>query len=210
MFDSMPAEVRDFFSDGLGVLSKLPIEQHDEVKRAAIESLESGSTIDEKGIASRLNISVYDARSVMGAATLFGSLVLKRKESKEDIVASAVEAKILSSEQSPAILRFFASFERDRAALNALLDTAELAGVVLPSLSEFECSVDLRLGFAGQTLSVGVPLVLIHIDTDAAGQEIWFQLRRLQVEQIIKQLQNALEQMDSAGKLLPPNLGVTK
>ena len=73
-----------------------------------------------------------------------------------------------------------------------------LANVVLPSLVQFETTVDLRIQFDNEKPKDFVSIAVVHIETDAENTEIWCQLSRFQIETILDKLKNTLKEMEIA------------
>ena len=71
---------------------------------------------------------------------------------------------------------------------------------VLPYLTDFEATIDIRLeyGAKGNAVELAVPLAVFHVDTDSYRHEIWFQAGMAQVETMIERLQIVVERMKSA------------
>lgn len=203
-FADMPATIKAFIGDGFRVLSKLPKEKREEVRRVTVESLEAGNNMEETALASRLDISKTQARSLLAATTLFATFLLNTDEKPEQMVTNGIEAKVIQPDDSAAVLTFYEAIERDRSALKDALERSRFSGEVLPSLDEFETTVDIRLGFEKGRLSFAAPIALIHVDTDARGQEVWLQVTKRQVEQILRELQETLRRMDEAEKWAVP------
>jgi len=200
LFAGMPQSIKAYISEGFQVLSKIPRDKWDEIRRVTLESVETGSGVGDKDLSSRLDISINEARSVITAASLFATLLLRRDEKAAPIVAAAVEAKVVRAEDSAAVIAFYEIIDRDRAIFKDAIEGSEVSNEVLPSLLEFESTVDLRLRFEKGRLSFAAPIALIHLDTDAQGQEVWLQLRKKQVERIVRDLQEVLHRMDEVEK----------
>ena len=82
-----------------------------------------------------------------------------------------------------------------RQGLNESIGRKRLAISVLPYLTEFEVTVDVRFRFEDNKPTESVSIAIVHIDTDSTTQEIWFQLTRADIESIQQKLTRALEQM---------------
>ena len=77
-----------------------------------------------------------------------------------------------------------------------------LANVVLPSLSDFSVTVDLRLQFTNDKVDTFVPVAIVNMDTDGENNRLWCQLSRADIDMILETLQNAANQMDLAEKMM--------
>jgi hypothetical protein len=85
-----------------------------------------------------------------------------------------------------------------RAGVRQLLTRSQLSAVVLPVLTSFDITVDIRLGFEEGQVATALPVAVVHMDTDSAGQEVWFQINQRQLERTIKDLNNALKEIQEA------------
>ena len=74
--------------------------------------------------------------------------------------------------------------------------------MVLPSLAEFEVTVDLRIRVENGEVQDFVPVALAHIDTDAYNNEFWFQLSRADIDILLQKLTNCAREMDLGEELL--------
>jgi hypothetical protein len=77
-----------------------------------------------------------------------------------------------------------------------------LANVVLPSVSDFSVTVDIRLQFTNDKVDAFVPVAIVAMDTDGENNRLWCQLSRADVDMILEKLRNAANQMDLAEKMM--------
>ncbi len=206
VFADMPTGLKDYVRDGFAVLSKLPQQKFDEIRRATLDAVEAGGSVVEGGLSARLDIDKADVRSLLAATSLFATFLLGRDEKLPQLVAAAVEAKLIRPEDSPAALLFYEAIERDRPTLKETIQRSRYSSSVLPSLLEFETTIDIRLGFEKGRVDFVTPIALVHLDTDSEGQEVWLQLTKKQVERVVNELQDALRKMEEAEKWAGPRL----
>ena len=88
---------------------------------------------------------------------------------------------------------FFKGVITNRPFIKRALETSRLSTQLLPSLLNFEAVVDVRFGFEKGRLSENVPVIIMHIDTDSMGQEIFLQLTKTSLERMIKDLEETLK-----------------
>jgi hypothetical protein len=89
-----------------------------------------------------------------------------------------------------------------RHGLSESLSRRRLAVSILPHLTEFEVTVDVRIQFDDDKPTESVSVAIVHIDTDSTNQEIWLQLTRLDIENIQRRLTRALDQMTVSEELV--------
>jgi hypothetical protein len=66
----------------------------------------------------------------------------------------------------------------------------------------FDVTIDVRLRISDRSVKTGVPVAIVHIDTDAVNRELWLQLTRGDVEDTIKTLSQSLEDMKVAEEFI--------
>lgn len=198
VFADIPQGIKGFLRDGFNLLTKLHENDITEVFGVVAESIQLGYGVGETGLASKIGITDSEARAVLASASLFASILSTRDVTAEEFVRAAIQAQVLEDTHKDSALAFCKLVVRQRASLKEAIEQAGLADVVLPSLSTFETTVDLRLNVDKGKIVATVPVALIHLDTDAQGQEIWVQLTKRQVAKILAELQEALQTMEEA------------
>ena len=173
---------------------------------SAVSKISSPHTADLEleGVVSELGIEGDEIHHLVNSSRLLLGMLAFRKESVEEIISSLHGIKILSEENKEDITAFGAAAAKNRADLKQKLSLASLQHTLLPSLTEFGVKVDLRLEFDGDSISRVAPVVLVHLDTDAIDQEIWFQLTPSQVEGLIVRLKQVAKQLDLAESIIKP------
>jgi hypothetical protein len=94
------------------------------------------------------------------------------------IVDALLSSEILDKDAQAAIIVVLNELDRDRSSVTSALRRTSLATRLLPSLTDLNCVVDIRVGFDNDEIALAVPVVLVHIDTDSKDQEIWFKCRK--------------------------------
>ena len=199
-FERMPAPVRSFVRDGFDILARVPEKSFDDLRTAVIESVHSGSAIKEGDLPTRLGVSAEDTRVLLGSMSLIASMVSAREITADEFVISAVNVKLIGPQNKQAAHSFISAILRDRTALKRSIEQSSAASEVLPSLLDFEVTVDLRLAFEKNAVRDSIPVALVHIDTDAMSEELWFQANKRQLERLIKELEDAVQKMEQAEK----------
>lgn len=199
----IPEDVRGYFRLGFARICSVDQSRWPMIV-SAISKISSPHTADLEleRVVSELKVDGDEIHHLVNSSRLLLGILAFRIESCEEVVASIVEAGILVKENEDAILAFAKIASADRGALKQALSMATLQHSLLPSLMQLEVKVDLRLEFDGDSITRTAPVVLVHLDTDAVDQEIWFQLTPSQVEGFISRLQQALRQVGVAETLL--------
>lgn len=201
----IPVEIRGYFRLGFARLCQIDKARWTLII-SAISKISSPHTADLEieAIVSELDIEGDEIHHLVNSSRLLLGILAFRTESVEEIISSALEANILSEENKDDIMAFGNAAAGNRMGLKQTLSLASLQHALLPSLTELEVRVDFRFGFEGDKVNRIAPVVLVHLDTDAINQEVWFQLTPSQVEGVIARLEQALNQLNAAGALLKP------
>jgi hypothetical protein len=197
-FAEMPEGVKSFLREGFAVFSRLPEKSFTDVLAVVLDSIQSGSGVGENELASRLGLGREDARVLLASMTLLSTIIATREETAEQLVRLAANSKLIESNYVDSAITFFRAVVADRSSVKRSMERSSVASEVLPSLLDFETTVDLRLEFERGRVNESLPIALVHLDTDAQGGEVWLQLNKMQVEKIIKDLQETLRKMEEA------------
>lgn len=123
---------------------------------------------------------------------------------------AAEEAQFLESADAPAVVALAQVILRDRDALAVIVERARIGVEVLPSFESLAATTDVRLGFKEGRVSLAVPVVVAHLDTDFI-KGLWFQLTRGQLELLITQLEHAKRNLEAAEQWIEkPSRGSVK
>lgn len=171
------------------------------VLHAALEGISTGFEVENAELIKRLGISASENKALMGALNFFVLVASTATEQPADSTITAlVDSDIVQEADRTVASAFFTALLRDRATLTGSFRRAEMSSEVLPSLTTFETTIDVRIAFEADRVALALPVLLLHIDTDATNRELWFQMSRRQVEKAIDDLRKAVEQMDHAEK----------
>jgi len=199
-FADMPREVRTFLRKGFAALAKIPPDRFPEILKVVVERLPQRYPAAEAGLAKTLGIPTEEAKPLLAAAAVFASLISSGEVEVDDLVGQAKTAEVINGNDIDGALQFSRVAASNRAAIQGAMERSGIASAVLPSLSEFETTVDLRLGFEKGRVCSSIPLAIVHVDTDAEGQKLWLQLTKGEVERIVEDLQGVIRQMEDAEK----------
>jgi hypothetical protein len=204
-FSNMPSGIKAFIRDGFSVLAKVPPTKMGDLFQVVLGSIEYGSVVDESEAQAKLGITKDDARPLLAAVSLVASTLSSKDETADELIEELAKAGALDPVNRPAALKFAFEVVAKRTVVHQTFERSQLASRVLPSLDDFEATVDVRLGFDKNRIAFSVPVALVHIDTDARGQELWLQLSKRQIQKIIGDLQDTLEKMSVAEAWLKAN-----
>jgi hypothetical protein len=194
-FADMPSSMKSYMKDGLDVLSRIPRTDIPKVAASAIEAVQSPYQANPEQLAKSLGLEVGEAGKLLSAASFLTVLVSGRSDSSEEVVRAAESAGLTDELSKEATIAFIRELAPRREALKSTIERSRIANQVLPSLTQFDTVVDLRLRLTNGNPSVTVPVVIVHLDTDAPHADTWFQMQKADVESLIKDLQGVLGQI---------------
>ena len=145
----------------------------------------------------RITVSADQMGGVLAAAMLIVPLLANRG-TPEEFNVEAARAGFLPPDVGKAIEPFAQSVFEKRAELLRIMRRAALPGQVMPSLTNVEIVVDVRMDFEDQEVYEVAPVAMLHLDTDTNTAEIWFQASKSQMEQLRKDIDAAIKRMEIA------------
>ena len=192
----MPRAFRDQAEKGFAVLAELSKQHYAELLRAVVVAIESNKPPLED-LEKNLKISANDLSSLFAAAMLTVP-VLSQGINAEEFITSAVKTGIIPQNLVSKIQPFVDAVVAERAQIGRAIRRAALPAQVLPYMSDFEVAVDIRLAFEEEAVLEAVPVAIVHIDTDANDEEIWFQASIQQMRKLKSDVEQAIKRMEAA------------
>lgn len=168
----LPRAFRGQAEKGFEVLAEVGKQHYTELLRAAIVALESKKPPLEE-LEKSLKLSKNDLNALFAAAMLTVPLI-GQGIGQDEFLASTVKAGIIPQSLVPKVQPFVETVVADSVQIGRILRRETLPSQVLPYVSNVEVVVDLRVAFEKEAVIEAVPVAIVHIDTDANGQEIWF------------------------------------
>lgn len=132
------------------------------------------------------------------AAAMVAVPLLGNSGTVEEFTAAATKVEILTPDLVDKLLPFFQVVIQEQPLLARAIRRASLPGQVLPSFTDFEIAIDVRIAFEDHGVYESVPVAIVHIDTDASGGEIWFQASKAQMERLKSSVDTAIKRMELA------------
>lgn len=194
----MPRPFKEQAEKGFAVLAEVGQQHYAEILQAVLVGLESKKAPLEE-LEKSLKLSINDLSSLF-AASMLTVPILGEGGSAEEFINSAVKVGVIPQSLVPKIQPFVDTVVAQRAQIGRAIRRAALPAEVLPYISNAEIVVDLRMAFEEQTVVEAVPVAIVHIDTDANGQEIWFQSSKQQMQQLKNDIEDAIKRMESAAE----------
>jgi hypothetical protein len=182
---------------GFAALSTLPNVQYHQLLSMVTDSIGGVAGIKPEE-AKALGTTPDEAAALFSAATYMTVTLTWRDVTAAEFVKTGVSAALIRETDADGLIAFAELVVVQRVGLREILTRARLSSVVLPVLTNFDVTVDVRLGFEDGRVAAALPVVLVHLDSDAEGQEIWFQVNRRQLERLVGDLTTALKEVEIA------------
>ena len=193
----LPPDFKTYLGKGFTVLSRLSEDKFLALVDIAQDYLAVPVSANRAEVTSKFGINSEDAMALMTATSFVTFTLTSRPDSAEGFIHALIAAKVIPETHQPNVLRLAGN---NRVALKEILERSRVAGALLPSLTQFETTIDLRLGFERNQVGFAVPVVLMHVDTDAQGEELWLQVNKKQLDNLIKDLEEARRRLGEAEK----------
>lgn len=198
-FSDMPQSMKAFLKTGFLVLSRITQDKFSALAAIALQAAQSRYRVEVEDAAKQLGINADDMGTLLPALSFLTAFVSNRTEKPEQLIAAAIEANVIPDSARQVVSNFSQVLAAQRETLRHEFERSRLANRVLPSMMAFEVAVDVRLH---PKQDLAVPVAVAHIDTDVAHTELWFQMQKADVEQLIDTLQKTSRQMSEAEKLI--------
>jgi hypothetical protein len=189
---------------GVKIVEGLPPERQQKLFAFVAENvITTGYGADISTLQSALELPDRELRDAIGLASML-LIVFSAgpRVSASNLLEAAASLNIFQAEQHAAIRKLAEIAQSYREKAKTRLAESETARAVLPSLTRFVVTVDLRLAFEGDKVTSSVPVLLAYIATDARDQHLWLQLTKQQAETLIADLQAAVTRMTTADRLV--------
>jgi hypothetical protein len=198
MLSRVPRAFRDQAEKGFTILATVSPDHYAEILRAAVVAVQSRRPPLEE-LEKALDLSKSDISMLFSAAMLTVPVVGQDGgDTSNDFIAAAVRGRIIAENIAEKVRPFVDTVVAERTKITRAIQRGSLPNQVFPSLTNFEVAVDLRMLFEKDAVAEGIAVAVMHLDTDADGEEIWFQASRDQLEQLKDDIEDALKKMGLA------------
>ena len=201
VFSTAPDSIRGQFALGLKTISKLSDEQLRELLEILIESFASRAPVQETDVSVRFKTSPEEAVGLVTTSSITAATLSTREDTVDQFVDAQSKAQwIGDGKTSEAAARLGRITVANRDRLKDALARSRLGAESLPVLTQFEATIDIRPNFDKESnqITFAVPIAILHIDTDAEGQEVRFQLTKRELEKMSNDVKDALKRMEEA------------
>ena len=109
-----------------------------------------------------------------------------------------IKAGFIDTNEQKSARQFIDALIQSRVPLVEMTEKSRVATRLLPSLTSFSTVVDVRPAFNEDDSAIrfSVPVVIAHIENDSTEEDIWLQMTKRQVQNLIADLQAVLTKVD--------------
>lgn len=193
-----PERALPFFRSSFAVASNLKREVLDGALDELVANFKRGKrSVAGAKLGPITGLNAKDSEQIASIFSLVIGLLFESEASAGQFVVAARGKLFLEKDESVAHSMANAICER-RSEISATIERAQLAGAILPSLTSFEVAVDIRVKVVEGKIKTAAPVAVVYLDTDAENREFCLQMVRGDMEDIIRKLNSALNDMKIA------------
>jgi hypothetical protein len=198
LLSRVPRQFREQAEKGFAILATVSPHHYAEVLRAAVATLESRQPALEE-LQKALELSQNDISLLFAAAMLTVPVVGQSGgDSSSEFIAAAVRARIIPEGAAEKVRPFVETVVAERTHITRAIRRAALPRQLLPSLSNVEMLVDLRMLFDKDVVAEGLAVAVVRVETDEDDQQMCFQASREQLGQLKSDIEETIKKMDLA------------
>lgn len=188
VLDESPEGFKSYLRDGFYSLASIDEARYPAFAEQLTKSINLTDATSIADLAETLSVPIADAGAVGAALTTVAGFITNGVE-VNDLISAFLERDIVTKQSSPRIEALSREIEKHKIALTALSEQTILANAVAPSYQRLECAPELRFAFENSEITQTVPVVICHLTTDIRTHSCTFQMKKSDVQQLIKQLQ---------------------
>ncbi|CAG9193406.1 HCaRG family protein [Burkholderia gladioli] len=195
---SLPRGAIPSVREGFVQLQSLRPEAIDGILEAGQASI-SGTPTSLERIAALIGVSERVADLMMAAVsmTMYASARYEAALTVDQLVKILKDVDLLTVYPSDELKALFAAIVKHHGDLRDTVERNDETRSSLPSLTNLTLDVNVRIAFQKNDVKSLVPVVIGHINTDAEGQLVWFQLTKEQLLSIHESIGDTLKQIES-------------
>ena len=148
-------------------------------------------------IGEKLGVKKEDVPRLFAAVTFCTSTLIEQKSLTASVfVNTGVSLGLIAEEDKEHVGRFMDAVLSNREPVANMAERARVASTLLPRLTTFSTTIDLRPAFNddGTAIKFSVPVIIAHVENDSTD-DVWVQMSKTQVERLITDLQEVLERV---------------
>ncbi|MGY2808686.1 hypothetical protein [Bradyrhizobium sp. USDA 4506] len=167
-----PQQALLFFQAGFSSAASLPEEARRHVLAEMISNFQRGTRrLDSSNLRKITGLSENGADQLATVYSLVIGLLSETTATPDEFIVAAENKVFLEKDRSVA-KSIATEVCNARPKIQETVARTRLAGEVLPSLSTFDLSIDVRVRVENGAIGIAVPVAVVHIDTDADNRDL--------------------------------------
>lgn len=200
------SNIKGKLCSGLAIVAGLEDHEQHKLLKWARTPRATGLYGDVRSLVSEAGINEEYADQVRMAVVMMVSSIAGSPVTSQDFIDAGVESGTLTNKVVRGIKRFADLIVANRIELNKENDMVKLQNSVLPTLFEFEVTLDARVQVSEGDIAYAVPVVVGYVDTDSEDQVVWFQMNEERVREIRDKLNVTLDHLEVMKKWLETSI----
>lgn len=193
----VPDHIMNSLRSGLEIIANLQEMEQEKLLNWARFPRASGLFGDNKSFVSETGLREKHADRVRIAVVMMVGSLRESPVTAEEFIEAGLNNTAFTQAEIYGLKRFAQMIIAVRAELKRESDLVQLQDVVLPTLMEFELTLDARVQILDGVVANAIPVVIAFVDTDAEDQLVWFQMNEQRVRELRDKLTTKLHEIDT-------------
>lgn len=188
---SIPDHVKPMIASGFRIVSSMPLENAEKLLRFAIQDYtDRTDTLSKDGREAEFDLPRAEFWRAASALVPLVGILLESEGRAEEFIDAARSTNLVDESSHQRILSLATVVVADRGRSALIERQVRLGAAVLPSFDKVEYVTDIRVRVRDGKLE-SVPVAIVHLETDARDQQLWFQLTKRQLQVLLDMLKQA-------------------
>lgn len=193
----VPDDIKSSLHDGLSLIANLSQQDQERLLKWVRVPRAAGLFGDSKSLVSEMGLSQEHARQVRLAVAMMVGSLRESSVSSEEFVTAGLKHSAFNEADRSGIRNFAELIICVRHELKEENELVQLQNDVLPTLTEFDLTLDARVRISEGAVTRGAPVVIAYVDTDAEGQLVWFQMDEERVRELRDKFTSTLDKIET-------------
>ncbi len=194
--------ILDKLRSGLAIVARLEEQEHHRLLDWARAPRAMGLYGDARSLVSETGVAEEYADQVRMAVVMMVGSIGGSSIASQDFIDAGLKSSALTEKEVRGIKKFADLIIECRSEIKKEKDIAQLQNSALPTLIEFELTLDARVQVSDGTILYAVPVVVAYVDTDSENQVLWFQMNEERAREVRDKLSATLDHLDIVKKWL--------
>ena len=193
----IPEGLEGLLRSGLAAISTLDHQSQKKLFAWARAAHAARTYGDSNAFVSETGLSAKHADRLQIAVVTMVDFLRESTITSEEFIEAGLESSTFTEAEVPGLKRFAELVIATRVELKRESDLSKLQNIVLPTLMEFELTLDARVQVGDGKVTDATPVVIAYIDTDSENQVAWFQMNERRVREVRDKLSTILNEIDA-------------